>query len=321
MCNVLKLYFGLKAKRLWRMLKDLGVMAAPALFLFLLMGILTVTGLVSAPIYYSVSLYVFLLPAYHFTRGDSAFLFSVFGKRYTKMLFVVEYMLLSIPFLCIFLYRGELCGVVLVPLSSVLVSIIPCGGYSLRLPTFPFLASGSYEYHRAGRLTMLLLLPLMAGGAIGVYVGNRNLVVVVCMITVSVFSMLLMREWHVEYLFNYRSAARFLKLKLLYALRNVCVIFLPFIVCLIIVDSCLPQLLLAASYYLCASLLLFQVEMLCVVSGGTNSGDDILQVIAFMVLNAIFFVSLIVPQAMPFSIIASGVLAFQAYSIVRKYKL
>ena len=301
MCNVLKLYFGLKAKRLWRMLKDLGVMAAPALFLFLLMGILTVTGLVSAPIYYS------------FTRGDSAFLFSVFGKRYTKMLFVVEYMLLSIPFLCIFLYRGELCGVVLVPLSSVLVSIIPCGGYSLRLPTFPFLASGSYEYHRAGRLTMLLLLPLMAGGAIGVYVGNRNLVVVACMIAVSVFSMLLMREWHVEYLFNYRSAARFLKLKLLYALRNVCVIFLPFIVCLIIVDSCLPQLLLAASYYLCASLLLFQVEMLCVVSGGTNSGDDILQVIAFMVLNAIFFVSLIV--------IASGVLAFQAYSIVRKYKL
>ena len=299
MCNVLKLYFGLKAKRLWRMLKDLGVMAAPALFLFLLMGILTVTGLVSAPIYYSVSLYVFLLLAYHFTRGDSAFLFSVFGKRYTKMLFVVEYMLLSIPFL---------------------VSIIPCGGYSLRLPTFPFLASGSYEYHRAGRLTMLLLLPLMAGGAIGVYVGNRNLVVVACMIAVSVFSMLLMREWHVEYLFNYRSAARFLKLKLLYALRNVCVIFLPFIVCLIIVDSCLPQLLLAASYYLCASLLLFQVEMLCV-SGGTNSGDDILQVIAFMVLNAIFFVSLIVPQAMPFSIIASGVLAFQAYSIVRKYKL
>ena len=96
MCNVLKLYFGLKAKRLWRMLKDLGVMAAPALFLFLLMGILTVTGLVSAPIYYSVSLYVFLLLAYHFTRGDSAFLFSVFGKRYTKMLFVVEYMLLSI---------------------------------------------------------------------------------------------------------------------------------------------------------------------------------------------------------------------------------
>ena len=168
---------------------------------------------------------------------------------------------------------------------------------------------------------MLLLLPLMAGGAIGVYVGNRNLVVVAYMIAVSVFSMLLMREWHVEYLFNYRSAARFLKLKLLYALRNVCVIFLPFIVCLIIVDSCLPQLLLAASYYLCASLLLFQVEMLCVVSGGTNSGDDILQVIAFMVLNAIFFVSLIVPQAMPFSIIASGVLAFQAYSIVRKYKL
>ena len=103
MCNVLKLYFGLKAKRLWRMLKDLGVMVAPVLFLLLLMGILTVIGLASAPIYYSVSLYVFLLPAYHFTRGDSAFLFSVFGKRYTKMLFVVEYMLLSIPFLCIFL--------------------------------------------------------------------------------------------------------------------------------------------------------------------------------------------------------------------------
>lgn len=321
MCNVLKLYFGLKAKRLWRMLRDLGVMAAPALFLFLLMGILTVTGLVSAPIYYSVSLYVFLLLAYHFTRGDSAFLFSVFGKRYTKMLFVVEYMLLSIPFICFFLYRGEHWAAGLALFSPVFVSVIPCGGFSLRLPTFPCLTSGSCEYHRGARLALPLFLPLMAGGAIGAYIGNRNLVIAVCMIAASVFSMMLMREYHVEYLFNYKSALRFLKLKFLFALRNACIIFLPFILCLILVDFSLPQLFRGATYYLCASLLLFQVEMLCLISGGTNGGNDIISVLVYMVLNAIFYASLIVPQTMPISMIVSGVLAYYAYSEIKKYKL
>jgi hypothetical protein len=82
----------------------------------------------------------------------------------------------------------------------------------------------------------------------------------------------------------------------------------------------LPQLLLGALYYLGASLLLFQVEMLCFVSGGTNSGNDIISVIVYMVLNAIFCVSLIVPQAMPFSMIVSGVMAYYAYSEIKKYK-
>ena len=219
-----------------------------------------------------------------------------------------------------FLHRDELWAVAIVLLPFMIAWYVPCGGFSLRLPTFPCLASGSYEYHRTGRLTMPLFLPLMAGGAIGAYIGNRNLVVAVCVIAASVISMLLMREWHVEYLFNYKSASRFLKLKLLFALRNACVIFLPIIICLILVDLSLPQLLLGALYYLGASLLLFQVEMLCFVSGGTNSGNDIISVIVYMVLNAIFCVSLIVPQAMPFSMIVSGVMAYYAYSEIKKYK-
>ena len=320
MHDVLKLYFGLRAKCLWRMIKELGLMVIPALLLFSLLGTLMVLGLVYAPIYYSVLFYSFLLLACHFMRGDSTFLYSVFGVKRTKMLFSVEYMLLSFPFLCFFLHRDELWAVAIVLLPFMIAWYVPCRGFSLRLPTFPCLASGSYEYHRTGRLTMPLFLPLMAGGAIGAYIGNRNLVVAVCVIAASVISMLLMREWHVEYLFNYKSASRFLKLKLLFALRNACVIFLPIIICLILVDLSLPQLLLGALYYLGASLLLFQVEMLCFVSGGTNSGNDIISVIVYMVLNAIFCVSLIVPQAMPFSMIVSGVMAYYAYSEIKKYK-
>jgi len=303
------------------MMKELKLMVIPALLLFLFVGTLIIIKLVSAPIYYSVLLYIVLLLACHSVRGDSAFLYSTFGTGHTKMLFSVEYMLLSIPFICFFLYRDELWPVTVVLLSLMLVCLIPCGGFSLRLPTFPCLASGSYEYHRAGRLAMPLFLPLMAGGAIGAYIGNRNLVVAVCMIAASVISLLLMREWHVEYLFNYKSALRFLKLKLLFALKNAFVIFLPFILCLIFVDLNSPQLFLGASYYLSASLLLFQVEMLCLVSGGSNGGNDIISSLVYVFLNAIFYVSLIVPQAMLFSIIISGVLAYYAYSVIKKYKL
>jgi hypothetical protein len=302
------------------MIKELKLMVIPAIVLFLFLGTLIVIRLFSVPIYYSVLLYVFLLLARHFMRGDSAFLYSIFGVKHTRILFLIEYMLLSIPFLCFFLQRDELWAVAIVPLSLVLVCLVPCGGLSLCLPTFLCLASGSYEYHRAGRLTMFLLLPLLAGGVIGAYIGNRNLVVGVCMIAASVISMSLMREWHVEYLFNYKSASRFLKLKLLFALRNTCVIFLPFIVCLIHVDFNLPQLFLAASYYLSASLLLFQVEMLCFLSGGTNSGNDIISMLAYMVLNAVFYLSLMIPPAMSVSMIISGVLAYYAYSEIKKYE-
>ena len=321
MHDVLKLYFGLRAKCLWRMIKELNLMAVPALLIFSFLGMLTFIGLVSAPIYYSVLIYVFLLLACHFMRGDSTFLYSIFRKERTKILYLVEYILLSIPFICFFLYRGEHWAAGLALFSPVFVSVIPCGGFSLRLPTFPCLTSGSCEYHRGGRLALPLFLPLMAGGAIGSYIGNRNLVIAVCMIAASVFSMMLMREYHVEYLFNYKSALRFLKLKFLFALRNACIIFLPFILCLILVDFSLPQLFSGATYYLCASLLLFQVEMLCLVSGGTNGGNDIISVLVYMVLNAIFYASLIVPQTMPISMIVSGVLAYYAYSEIKKYKL
>ena len=319
MHDVLKLYFGLRAKCLWRMMMELKLMVIPALLLFLFVGTLIVIKLVAAPIYYSVLLYIVLLLACHSVRGDSAFLYSTFGTGHTKMLFSVEYMLLSIPFISLFLYRDELWPVAVVLLSLVLVCLIPCGGFSLRLPTFPCLASGSYEYHRAGRLAMPLFLPLMVGGAIGAYIGNRNLVVAVCMIAASVISLLLMREWHVEYLFNYKSASRFLKLKLLFALKNAFVIFLPFILCLIFVDLNSPQLFLA--YYLGASHLLFQVEMLCLVSGGANGGNDFISSLVYVFLNAIFYVSLIVPLAMLFSMIISGVLAYYAHSVIKKYKL
>ena len=301
------------------MIKELKLMVIPAIVLFLFLGTLLVIRLVSVPIYYSVLLYVFLLLARHFMRGDSAFLYSIFGVKHTRILFLVEYMLLSIPFLCFFLQRDELWAVAIVPLSLVLVCLVPCGGLSLRLPTFLCLASGSYEYHRAGRLAMLLYLPLMAGGTIGAYIGNRNLVAGVSMIAASVLSLLLMREWHVEYLFNYKSALRFLKLKLLFALKNACVIFLPFILCLIFVDLNSPQLFLA--YYLSASLLLFQVEMLCLVSGGTNGGNGIITSFVYLFLNVIFYVTFIVPQAMLLSVIVSGVLAYYAYSVIKKYKL
>ena len=78
MHDVLKLYFGLRAKCLWRMIKELGLMVIPALLLFSLLGTLMVLGLVYAPIYYSVLFYSFLLLACHFMRGDSTFLYSVF---------------------------------------------------------------------------------------------------------------------------------------------------------------------------------------------------------------------------------------------------
>ena len=315
MNDVLKLYFVLRAKRLWRIIRELGLVAIPAILLILFLGTQMVLGLVTAPIYYSVLFYILLVLACHFMRGDTTFLYSLFGVKQTRILFSVEYLLLSVPFLCFFLLREAIWAIAIVLLPLLMVYAVPRGGISLRLPTFPHLASGSYEYQRAGRLFMPLFLLLMVAGVIGAYIGNRNLVNAVSLITASIMSTLLMREWHVEYLFHYKSASRFLQLKLLFALRNACIIFLPFIVCLLLVDFSV-----GALYYLGTILLLFQVEMLCLLSGRANGGNDIISAFAFMVLNAIFYASLIVPQLMLFSAIISGVLAYYAYSAIKKFK-
>lgn len=320
MYDILRLYGGLRIRCLWRMIRELKLAAIPALLLLMLLGVITWKELGTAPVYYSVLVDVTLLLAWHLTRSDSVFLSSIFCERRTKMLFFAEYTLLSAPFLCFFLYRSAPWAVAIVLLALVIVCFLPCGGISLRLPTCPCLASGSYEYHRAARLTLPLLLPLMAAGAIGAYIGNRHLVIGVSMIAVSVFSMLMMREWHMEYLFHYKSAARFLRLKLLFALRNACIIFLPFIVCLLLVAPSWSQLLLGGSYCLGASLLLFQVEMLCFVSGGTNSGNDLISALVYVALNVIFCVSALVPQALVLSVIVSVILAYHAYLVIKKYK-
>ena len=62
-------------------------MVIPALLLFSLLGTLMVLGLVYAPIYYSVLFYPFLLLACHFMRGDSTFLYSVFGDHGVLLIF------------------------------------------------------------------------------------------------------------------------------------------------------------------------------------------------------------------------------------------
>lgn len=319
MHDALRLYYELKAKRMWRMLKELGFLAVPAILLFGVLGYATVWELASVPIYDSVLLYVFLLMARHLMRDDSAFLYATFGKRHTKLLYLAEYTLLMMPFQCLFLYRNALWAIA-IGVLSLAIACMPCSSFSLRLPTFPCLAYGSYEYHRGGRLTIPVLVLLAAVGAIGAYIGNCNLVTAVGLIAGSVFSFLLMREWYAEYLFNYKSAFRFIQLKLLFALRNACIVFLPFIVCLILVDVSPSALVLGATYYLSASLLLFQVEMLCLVIGGTNGGNDMMSMMAYIFLNAVFYVSLMVTMVLLLSLIVSSVLAYFAYSEIKKYE-
>ena len=162
MYDILRLYGGLRIRCLWRMIRELKLAAISALLLLMLLGVITWKELGTAPVYYSALVDVTLLLAWHLTRSDSVFLCSIFCERRTKMLFFAEYTLLSAPFLCFFLYRSAPWAVAIVLLALVIVCFLPCGGISLRLPTCPCLASGSYEYHRAARLTLPLLLPLMA---------------------------------------------------------------------------------------------------------------------------------------------------------------
>ena len=78
MHDVLKLYFGLRAKCLWRMIKELGLMVIPALLLFSLLGTLMVLGLVYAPPVAGLSLHAwrFDIPLFSFrseTHEDVVF--------------------------------------------------------------------------------------------------------------------------------------------------------------------------------------------------------------------------------------------------------
>ena len=114
---MLQLYFSTRCKSLLRLFRRLGIFSVVILFLFLL-----ITR--EAPGYYTLLLYLSIGLTWHLSRADKAFLQTYFGRKFV-LLYMTEYLLLSLPFVGILAVQHQWVWGMLVIVLSILLSLLP----------------------------------------------------------------------------------------------------------------------------------------------------------------------------------------------------
>ena len=314
MTELLKIYFSMRLRCVWRTCKSLGVFVT----VFMLLALLIISIIIKyTPTNYIAFLYLVLTISWHINRKDYAFLLSLSTRKHVRVLFLMEYSLYAFPFICLLLARERWwVGIVLLPFAAI-IPFIPRKNANFSLPTFPLLAQGSFEYQRAGRMILPLFILLLTVGSIGVYVNNYQLVRVVSIATVAITGMFLCIDTNAYYMFNYKSVNRYLKLRVIFAIRNSLVMLFPFSLCLFAAKPAYSQIFLCIFYLMNASLLFFQLEMARI----KCNNNELMYLFAFCGLFFMFIATLFIPITTIASGIVAGILAIWIYSNLKKYGL
>ena len=307
---MLQLYFSTRCKSLLRLFRRLGIFSVVILLLILFLFLLITR---EAPGYYTLLLYLSIGLTWHLSRADKAFLQTYFSRKFV-LLYMTEYLFLSLPFVGILAVQHQWVWGMLVIVLSILLSLLPKRPISLQIPTFPFLCYGSYEYQRMGRIFPPFYLVIVAISVIGVYISNANLVLVANFSVASIIGMLLSIKVVDQYLLNYVSLTHFFRLKGIYAFGNGGIIMLPMLLCLFFVHSTWGQLTNCIFCYLNSALFFLQLSLLRLIC----SKNELLMLIVYFVLVFIFMLSTVVPVLTILSSLITGVLAFKVSSFFKK---
>ncbi|PXX23371.1 hypothetical protein EJ73_00720 [Hoylesella shahii DSM 15611 = JCM 12083] len=308
---MIKLYLQFRLKSLLRLCKEVGIFACTILLfiIFILIGITT-----NAPRYYTVLLFGAMVLSWHFSRSDTIFLNTLFGKKYIYI-YHVEYFILSVPFIFILLSKSSWIGIIAVLLLSTIVPFLVRKTFSFPLPTFPFLIEGSYKYQRLGRMLLPFYIIILVISSIAVYVHNINLVFITTLITTATIGMSLCIQVNPQYIFNYKSSIFFLKLKCKHAFVNAGVMLAPMILYLWLVNVSWGQLYLCILSYIVISLFFIQLEFLRFIFGN----NDLTIFIAFSILLCLLTVSIMLPIFSLLSLLLTILFSYKVLLFLKKY--
>lgn len=162
------LYFGLRMKQLWRILRRLGVAVSLLLaaFMFLAIYVLIKTN-------YSwimPSVVILCLLCYHNERKDKGFLSQQI--KCAPLLFIAEYILISLPFVVIECLRSHFAAAGAVMATAVLLPKLKTIKLKSASVPLPFLYKGGLEYIRMFRMYGWLYVLLFLVSVIGALHAN-----------------------------------------------------------------------------------------------------------------------------------------------------
>jgi hypothetical protein len=236
--------------------------------------------------------YGLLVYALNGRRRDIGFVRYSLGKRYNS-LFALEYILLSIPFVCASLFRQDYWLALVYPFLAVLISYLPCFRIKSMSVSNPLFLKGNYRYQIAFRKNFLLLLLCYLVAGLGLFHANRAVFYLFGAFAQALYILPLLEHEALPYIRQYTSVRALLRTNVKYVFHSHFILFLPLwlmFVCMenLSLDTSLYMLL----FYFCISLLAC-TAMMC----GYLVRQPLMAFFLFAVLVPLFLVPLAEPAA------------------------
>lgn len=301
---MLKIYYSLRLKMVYRICRDLGVVT----LLLLAFLCFVVYGLCCIDAKYWLMAFVVIAFLMLQARGDRMFLESQFGKRY-RWLLVSDTLLLALPFIVFAIINSNWLFLPIIIVSAIVLPFLPRYSSGLTIPSFPLFQKGNYEFHKFYRWGTIPWIVLLALSVTGLIYGNIRIVEVatglVCLELMSALTLPPDKNW----MLNYRSALHFLRMKTEQIAVGCGMLLLPFLVLLLVGGISWMS---VVSVYLAETILLIEVEMLRF----TMADNQLMMIFVFVPLVFVAYFSIGIPYIFILSVMILAWIMFKGYSYI-----
>ena len=250
----------------------------------------------------------------HVSRGDKMLLQSLYHGR-QRSLIMVEYAVLSLPFVLICLWNGHLFyGAGCLALSAV-VFFIPRISIGFTPFSHPLLPRGAYQYRNTMRILLVPYLAMLVVSAVGLAYGNPNILQACLLLMVLLVGYLLCQPLYRYYLLSYVTPMRIVTLQLRYACISALVLLLPFVLLHVVCTPTIGTLVGGVKALLLAALFFY----LCECVRYLRLGNELLNLIMIGALFMLLLACYMRPIVLILAVMVMAGLSVNVYQSKKNY--
>ena len=306
---MLKLYFSLKLKIIFRIFKAMGIV--PSLITFVVFAAL-LFYMSGVPAHFILIVYMVFVLSVQQTRKDKTLLQNLFGIKY-RFLLIAENLLLGTPFYFVLFLQKSYLQMLLIVVMAIFLPFIPSCNTDFRLPSHPLMQKGSMEYKRSMRLYGAFYLIFIAASFIGICYGNIRITKVAMWLNGIILGFMLLMPVPPTYLYHYASLGHLIKNKAFLTFYNNLILISPFLLLYICYQPSWLHLCNCFVAYFSTSLLLLQVNLLRFLF----PSDNILEGFIYFAFVGVCLLTIAFPLLLLLSLAITLFLVCKDYSILK----
>lgn len=224
--NILQEYFKLRLRQIGRLILQIGIFRT--LFLLAIVLVLFFGIYKSVVNYFLPVLFLVAAYCYYNSRSDKGFLKMMYSNRY--ILYWIENLLISIPFISISCLKGFYYDLFIYPIFILITPFLQTIKINRKALPIPFFRKGSYEYQTMLRRSYLFILILYILSFLGLYNGNERVFYSACFMSSMLWLVSLVKPEPLIYILNYSNSRDLIKNKIQNIVYNTLVLYLPFFI-------------------------------------------------------------------------------------------